>query len=170
MERFSSIGGMLPEQVWDHDDFPQEGLYKGQSAGSAQPLVWAHSEYLKLLRSATDGEVFDCISVVKERYGVEPGKRTFQSEVEIFQTSRPVSAMRAGMRLRVVDTVRFRVLYSMDNWATQATLESRPVGYAGSFADIATTAGWAGTIVFTFYWPGQDRWLGRNFEVNVVGE
>jgi glucoamylase len=170
MERFSSIGGMLPEQVWDHDDMPEQGLYKGQSAGSAQPLVWAHSEYLKLLRSAVDGQVFDCISVVKERYGVEPGARTFLNEVEIFQTSRPVYTVRAGMRLRVVDTVQFRVLYSMDNWATNTTLQSRPVGYAGSFADIPTEKGQAGSIVFTLYWPGQDKWLGRNFEVEVTAE
>ena len=68
MEEFSSVGGMLPEQVWDHDDMPAEGLYRGQSAGSAQPLVWAHSEYIKLLRSTADGEVFDRISVVADRY------------------------------------------------------------------------------------------------------
>ena len=70
MERFSSIGGMLPEQVWDRADLPSEGMYFGQSAGSAQPLVWAHAEYLKLLRSAVDGKVFDCIPVVQERYAV----------------------------------------------------------------------------------------------------
>ena len=168
MERFSSIGGMLPEQVWDHDDFPQEGMYKGQSAGSAQPLVWAHSEYLKLLRSTVDGKVFDCISVVRERYGVESGTRTFKSNIEIFQTSRPVAAIAAGKTLRVVDTVHFRMLYSTDNWATSVTKDSHPVGYAGSYADIATTPGQSGKIVFTFYWPGQDKWLGRNFEVDVA--
>ena len=36
-----------------------KGLYLGRSAGSAQPLVWAHSEYVKLLRSKSDGRVFD---------------------------------------------------------------------------------------------------------------
>jgi glucoamylase len=169
MEHFSSIGGMLPEQVWDRDDLPKEGLYKGQSAGSAQPLVWAHSEYIKLLRSATDGKVFDCISVVQERYGVAPGTRTFKSEIEIFQTSRPVASIEAGKKLRIVDTARFRVLYSIDEWATSTLLESHPVGYAGSYADIATVAGQTGKIVFTFYWPGQDKWLGRNFEVAIEG-
>ena len=170
MEQFSSIGGMLPEQVWDYDDLPAEGLYKGQSAGSAQPLVWAHAEYIKLLRSAVDGKVFDCIPLVYDRYAGAPGTRTFKSEVEIFQTSRPVYSIRAGMRLRVVDTARFRVLYSMDDWATSATLESHPVGYPGSYVDIPTAAGKAGKIVFTLYWPEQDRWLGRNFEVAVVAE
>jgi glucoamylase len=170
MEQFSSIGGMLPEQVWDHDDFPQEGMYKGQSAGSAQPLVWAHSEYIKLLRSAVDGRIFDCIPVVQERYAGAPGTRTFKSGVEIFQTSRPEHSIVAGMRLRIVDTARFRVLYSMDNWATTITLESHPVGYLGSYVDIPTVAGKAGTIVFTLYWLGLDKWLGRNFEVEVCVE
>ncbi len=170
MERFSSIGGMMPEQVWDHDDMPSEGMFLGKSAGSAQPLVWAHSEYLKLLRSVVDGKVFDCIPVVQKRYAVEAEKRTFKSEVEIFQTSRPVYTMLSGMRLRIVDTARFKVHYSLDNWQTQADMDSHPVGYAGSFADISTAPGWTGTIVFTFYWPGQERWLGRNFEVTVVSE
>ena len=57
IEQFSSQGGMLPEQVWDHNDLPSEDMYCGRSAGSAQPLVWAHAEYLKLLRSVVDGRV-----------------------------------------------------------------------------------------------------------------
>jgi glucoamylase len=168
MEKFSSVGGMLPEQVWDHDDYPQEEMYKGKSAGSAQPLVWAHSEYIKLLKSTLDGRVFDSISVVKERYATAPGTRTFQCSLEIFQTSQPVRSMLAGKTLRVVDTERFRMVYSTDNWATSMTKESRPVGYAGSYADIETVAAQSGTISFTFYWPAQDKWLGRNFEVTVL--
>jgi len=168
MEKFSSKGGMIPEQVWDYADYPQEEMYFGQSAGSAQPLVWAHSEYIKLLKSTVDGEVFDFIPVVKQRYGVETGKRTFKSSVEIFQASRPVREMTAGMTLRIVDTVRFCVLYTIDNWATSLKSESHPIGYAGYVADIATAPGQAGKIVLTFHWPGEDKWLGRNIEVEVV--
>jgi glucoamylase len=168
MERFSSIGGMLPEQIWDRADYPAGGMYFGQSAGSAQPLVWAHSEYVKLLRSAADGKVFDRISIVEERYGVPAEQRKFKNTLEIFQTSRPVAEIRAGMTLRIVDTERFRCLYTTDKWATSTTLESRRVGYPGSFADIATKPDQTGSIVFTFYWPGQDKWLGRNFEVYLT--
>jgi glucoamylase len=60
------------------------------------------------------------------------------------------------------------MLYTTDGWATSTTLQSHPVGYAGSFADVPTTPGKAGKIVFTFYWPEQDKWLGRNIEVEVV--
>jgi glucoamylase len=167
MERFSSVGGMLPEQIWDGPDDPQEEMYKGKSAGSAQPLVWAHSEYLKLLRSTLDGEVFDCLSCVKERYGVAPGTRTFQNNLEIFQATRPIEKLAAGMTLRFVNAEQFRVLYTIDEWKTQTMLESKPAGYAGFFADIPTVAGQPCKLVFTGYWPAEDRWLGRNYEVVV---
>jgi len=41
------------------------------------------------------------------------------------------------------------------------------VGYSGFYADITTAAGQPGTISFTLYWPGQDKWLGRNIDVTV---
>jgi glucoamylase len=167
-ERFSSIGGMLPEQIWDHEDLPSEGLYLGRSAGAAQPLVWAHSEYLKLLRSTADGRVFDRISVVEDRYAKAAEERSFVSLIEVYQTARPISSMVAGLMLRVMDQARFRVVYTMDDWATSASVESRYVGYPGSYADIQTTPDQRGKIVFTLYWPGDNRWLGRNLEVNLV--
>jgi glucoamylase len=168
MEQFSSIGGMLPEQVWDYADLPSEGMYFGRSAGSAQPLVWAHAEYLKLLKSVADGQVFDRISVVAERYAVEPGKRNFASNLEIFQTARPISCVAAGKTLRIMDQQRFRVVYSTDNWATKSALDATYIGRPGAFADIATTAGQTGSIVFTLYWPDEDRWLGHNCELTLV--
>ena len=131
---------MLPEQVWDYDDLPSEGMYFGKSAGSAQPLVWAHSEYLKLLRSATDGRIFDRISVVEERYAVAPGKRSFTSQIEIFQIVRPISSIPAGLTLRIVDHGRFRIVYTFDDWATVNHLDAHSLGPLGYFADLPTTA------------------------------
>jgi glucoamylase len=171
IEQFSSVGGMLPEQIWDYEDLPSAGMYLGRSAGSAQPLVWAHAEYLKLLRSAADGRVYDRISVVEERYAIAPGKRSFTSRMEIFQTSRPISAIPAGHLLRIIDHDRFRVVYTIDNWANTLQMESRSVGYSGFVADIPTDARQGGSIIFTLAWPGenqQDRWLGKNIEVFVV--
>jgi glucoamylase len=171
IEQFSSTGGMLPEQVWDYKDLPAKGMYLGRPAGSAQPLVWAHAEYLKLLRSAVDGRVFDRIAVVEARYAVEAGKRTFTNHVEIFEVTRPVSTIHSGHTLRIVDREHFRVIYTFDNWATTHTSEAHSVGYPGSFVDIATAPDQTGSIVFTLAWPGvneQERWLGRNITVSVV--
>ena len=170
LERFSSVGGMLPEQVWDYADLPSEGMYFGRSAGSAQPLVWAHAEYLKLLRSVTDGKVFDRISVVQQRYAVHKDKRTFQSRLEIFQVSRPISTVVQGGTLRIMDAAHFCVTFTVDNWATKSELESRVLGRLGAFADIPVAADQTGSIVFTIYWPEEGRWLGRNYEVQVHAE
>jgi glucoamylase len=171
IEQFASTGGMLPEQIWDYADIPSKGMYIGRPAGSAQPLVWAHAEYLKLLRSAADGRVYDRISVVEERYGVAKGKRTFTNHIEIFEVTRPISAIFTGHTLRIVDREHFHLVYTLDNWATTLTAESRSVGYPGSFADVPTPADWEGEIAFTLYWPGQnhqERWLGRNIDVSVI--
>jgi len=167
LERFSSFGGMLPEQVWDHADLPSEGMYFGRSAGSAQPLVWAHAEYIKLLRSVADGVVFDRISVVADRYAVPKDKRTFMSRMEIFQTGRPISAMMQGGTLRIMDAQRFRLTWTTDNWATKNAQDSTMVGEPGSFVDIQTAQDQIGSIVFTLFYPGDNRWLGRNYEVAV---
>ena len=59
MESFAGDGGMIPEQVWDADDIPERGLFRGGPSGSAMPLAWAHAEYLKLRRSLQDGHAFD---------------------------------------------------------------------------------------------------------------
>jgi len=174
-EKFSSIGGMLPEQVWDEADLPSEGMYFGKTAGSAQPLVWAHSEYLKLLRSVTDKRVFDRISVVEERYAVPSAKRSFTSRIEIFQIARPISFVPAGFTLRVVDRGRFRIVYTFDNWITVNHLDAHSMGRIGYSADIPTTSKQDGKITFTLCWPNQsqdssqpDRWLGKNLEVSII--
>ena len=74
-EEFATCGQMMPEQVWDEADLPERSLQLGQPAGSAVPLVWAHAEYLKLLRSALDGKVFDRIDAVYERYCEPEGRK-----------------------------------------------------------------------------------------------
>jgi glucoamylase len=171
IEQFSSLGGMLPEQVWDYIDIPSKGMYLGRPAGSAQPLVWAHAEYLKLLRSAVDGRVFDRISVVEERYAVPAEKRTFANRIEIFEVTRPISAIFSGFTLRIVDREHFRIVYTFDNWATTLSMEAHSVGYPGSFVDIPTSPDQSGNILFTLAWPGenqQERWLGKNINISVV--
>ena len=161
IERFASSGGMLPEQIWDEPD--RNGLVLGGPAGSAMPLVWAHSEYLKLLRSAHDGQVFDRIPVVEERYarGHHPPSR-----IEVFKVlRRQIRAIPAGKSLRITSASRFQVTWSGDNWRTTNHQDSTQLGYAGSYADLPTSPGQTGALSFTLFWPDENRWEGRNFEV-----
>jgi glucoamylase len=163
LEGFSSRGGMLPEQIWDAPDIPELGLRLGKPTGAAMPLVWAHAEYVKLLRSVTDGRVFDRISVVAERYG--HGKRS--SPIEVFRFERQVEAIPAGSKLRLVANDHFYLVWTVDDWKTVRNKESRHVGCAGHFADMETEPGQAGRVIFTMKWRLNDSWEGRNFEVRL---
>lgn len=176
MENFASSGGMLPEQIWDEPDM--DGLVLGGPAGSAMPLVWAHSEYLKLLRSTSDGQVFDRIPIVEERYarGNHPA-----SNVEVFKVRRrQIRQIPAGKTLRITSAAGFQVIWTQDGWQTTHVLDSTQVGYAGSYADLPTTAEQTGALSFTLFWPEENRstpasndgspgtpgrWEGRNFDV-----
>ena len=161
IEKFASSGGMLPEQIWDEPD--KDGLVFGGPAGSAMPLVWAHSEYLKLLRSAYDGRVYDRIPIVEDRYarGNHP-----PSHIEVFKVSRrQIRVMAAGKSLRITSAARFRVKWTPDNWRTTNEVESTQLGYAGSYADLPTTPEQTGALSFTLFWPDENRWEGKNFEV-----
>ena len=140
----------------------------GQPAGSAVPLVWAHAEYLKLLRSALDGKVFDRIDPVYERYcePEEPGRR--RRNLEIYSLRRPIQRIGAGDTLRILDGRRFELVWSADGWQTTQTEASRSLGSAGYSAEIAAGAESEVAISqWTLHWPEQDGWLGYNVEVKV---
>ncbi len=168
-ESFATKGQLMPEQVWDADNLPSRGLRKGQPAGSATPLVWAHAEYLKLLRSALDGKVFDRVDPVYERYCTPEGRQRVRHDLEIYSFRRPIQKVAAGDTLRILDGERFDLVWSSDGWQTVHTATCRDLGSAGFSADIAADAG-SGQISWTLHWTGVDRWLGYNVTTEIVSE
>jgi glucoamylase len=69
MELFANQGMMLPEQVWD--GVGNNSIYSyqmGEGTNSATPLAWSHAEYIKLLRSITDGNTWDKNASTEKRY------------------------------------------------------------------------------------------------------
>ncbi|HTB98109.1 MAG TPA: glycoside hydrolase family 15 protein [Terracidiphilus sp.] len=170
-ERFATMGQMMPEQVWDEPNMPGERLQLGQPAGSATPLVWAHAEYLKLLRSSVDGKVFDRIDSVYSRYCEPAGRRQIRHDLEIFTLRRPIQALRAGSTLRIIDQNRFSIQWTADNWKTVNTLPSHSVDSSGYTVDISTALDQAGgELSWTLHWTDQDRWLGYNFNLRIEGD
>ncbi|HEV2214416.1 MAG TPA: glycoside hydrolase family 15 protein, partial [Terracidiphilus sp.] len=170
-EKFASAGGMLPEQVWDEENRPGLSLVKGGPAGSATPLVWAHAEYLKLLRSAKDGKVFDRIDAVYARYCEPEGHGKIRRELEIWSLQRPIQKMKAGETLRILDGARFEVVWTLDEWKTTNHTESRGLGSAGFSVDLQTAAAEAvGKLTWTLHWQEDDRWLGYNVDVALEAE
>jgi glucoamylase len=165
-EKFATSGQMMPEQVWDAADIPERRMRLGQPDGSAVPLVWAHAEYLKLLRSAVDGKVFDCIDPVYQRYCDVEGRKQRRTDVEIYSQRRPIQRMDAGKKLRILDEGMFEVIWTDDGWRTKHSTEGRWLGSAGSCAEIDPGAD-SSEVEWTLHWPESDGWLGYNVKVKV---
>ena len=154
---------MLPEQIWDAPDLPEKGMFLARPSGGAMPLAWAHAEYIKLLRSREDGVVFDRVGPVHSRYG-GAGR---DLPIEICKRSHILSEIASGKTMRIVECSPFRVLWTQDGWKTQQTTESKHVGECVCYADIPIGGQAPADLVFTLYWPGEDRWEGRNYEVPI---
>jgi glucoamylase len=162
---FANEGGMLPEQVWDAPDLPDRELFWGQPSGSAMPLVWAHAEYIKLSRSLHDGRVFDLSPQPVQRYQIA-GTR---SPYAIWRFNHKSRTLLAGQILRLEVLSPALVHWSSDDWQTGHDIETRGTGLGVHLVDLPTAEFPAGTsLVFTFYWPEEERGEGVDFVVEVV--
>jgi glucoamylase len=164
MERFATAAGLLPEQVWDAPDRPEARMQLGRPTGAAMPLRWAHAEYIKLLRSVHDGQVFDRIPAVVERY---QGIRA-HLPIEVWSFRRRVRSVRAGTILRVQARSPFTLHWTTTEWSAVTDTDSRPTALEIDFVDIPVAAGQTAPIRFTFFWRETRRWEGRDFEINVA--
>ena len=162
MERFSNGAGLLPEQIWDEDDRPEAGMRRGGPTGSASPLLWAHSEYLRLLRSAHDRTVFDLIPDVRERYA---GQRC-PTRVEFWQPVHPISHARKNHTLRICAPEPFRLHWSQAGDPAWRDSDSRATSIGGEYVDLPA-ANLEPRIEFTFFWKDRNAWEGRNYQVEA---
>ena len=127
------------------------------------PLMWAHAEYVKLLRSVADGHVFDLIPVVAERYLKKRGRR----DLEVWKHTRQVREVTAGQVLRIQTPASFRLHWTNDGWASATDTPSTSTGIGIEFADIAIRGDQSAPLQFTFLWTGNNRWEGRDYEVGI---
>ncbi|HVZ35254.1 MAG TPA: glycoside hydrolase family 15 protein, partial [Polyangiaceae bacterium] len=116
MESFAGERRLLTEQLWNAPDLPGASppLVFGKPTGSAMPLAWAHAEYIRLVRSISDGRVFDLVDIVADRY-LKPHA---PSPLEIWNFDRQVQVIARGKKLRIPLTSAFRLRWSTDGWAT----------------------------------------------------
>jgi glucoamylase len=163
MENFATPTRLLPEQVWDQADLPRAHMHRGKPTGAAMPLMWAHAEYIKLLRSAADGKVFDLIPEVADRY-LRPRKRT---PIEIWKFNRQVQSIPRGATLRIMAKADFTLHWGRGDWQKPTDTLAQRTALDISFADIATTSDDIRPIHFTMHWLDDNRWEGRDFTVEV---
>jgi glucoamylase len=164
MESFASATGLLPEQVWDGRDQPQVYMYCGRPTGSAMPLMWAHAEYIKLLRSIRDGKVSDLIVEVAKRYlRVRADRQLF----EVWKFTRQARSVKRGYVLRIQAPASFRLHWSGDEWQTVKDTPSSTTTLGVDFVDIPILSAQQAPIHFTFFWTADDRWEGHDYAVSV---
>ncbi|PAQ02339.1 glucan 1,4-alpha-glucosidase [Mesorhizobium mediterraneum] len=163
-EASAGSGGLLPEQVWDGPDMPERELWRGRPSGSAMPLVWAHSEHIKLLRSLSDGAVFDMPPQGVKRYMED---RTV-SPRRTWRFNHKVRILPAGKMLRVELLARAVVHWSSDNWATAHDAETTENAFGIHLTDLPVADVSPGnTIVFTFFWSDAGRWENVDFSIGI---
>ncbi len=165
LEASASTGGLLPEQIWDSDDIPEKELYLGRPSGSAMPLVWAHAEHIKLLRSLRDGAVFDMPPQTLQRYV----KNTPPPAPIVWQLTAKVDRIPLGRVLRLEFLEAAQVHWSIDDWATTVDSPTTATGLGIYMVDLPLGRLTDETIVrFTMFWPKRCRWEGVDFKVAIV--
>ncbi len=165
MEGFATPTQLLPEQSWDAEASSDGRQKPGRPTGSAVPLLWAHAEYVKLLRSQRDGKVFDLNDRVAQRYALRE-----RSECKTFFWSFacPIRTAPAGKILRIVAELDFDLLFSFDDWASTDRRSSERTKIRLAFLDVDLPPQSGTTLTFTFYWKEADRWEDRNFSVEAI--
>ncbi len=161
---FASVGGMFPEQVWDAIDIPERELYAGGPSGSAMPLVWAHAEYLKLLRSLRSGRVYDMPPQPVLRYQQQP----LLPVPAIWRFNQKCRTIPVGQVLRVELLAPARVGWTSDGWRTihDATTVDSELGI--HFADLDTAGLPDQTVIdFTMFWLKNQSWEGTDYHLVI---
>jgi glucoamylase len=164
LEGSAGEGDMLSEQSWDAADIPDRELWFGRPSGSARPLVWAHAEYVKLVRSLQDGRIFDQPRATVERYS----NRKQQSRFAIWRSNNR-RLIAAGKTLRIEGPAPFSVHWSCDGWRNRFDAAARDTTLGTYVADLPTQSLPSGTsITFTFQWVETGRWEGQDFTVQIA--
>ena len=165
MMAMSSPLGLIPEQVWDSEPIAERDLKPGKPSGSAMPLVWAHSEFIKLCHSRALGRPVDRPAAAWSRYGgVRP-----KIDYAIWGPNVRRRRLRAGDTLTIALKAPARVHWGVNGWKEIRDADTRDTGLGVHVADLPVAALTAGeTIQFTFLWLDTQTWEGRDHAVRVT--
>jgi len=163
MTRMASMGGMLPEQVWDAAPVPGRALESGRPTGAAMPLVWAHAEYLKLVASRQLERPFDRPASVWQRYR---GERPALTRV-VWSEQAPVRELPEGCRLTIALREAGSVRWGFDGWQDVREQETLANSLGVHVLEIDTPPLHAARSIDLTYRFGP-KWVGSDFHIRVV--
>ncbi len=164
LENFAQGVGLIPEQIWDAPDLPARHLRFGGPTDSAVPLLWAHSEYLKLHRSAADGKLFDLVEPAHERYAT---RRSERQAIEVWKHNRQAGTAPPGGLLRIQAESPFLLRWTDDEWQHSTDSKSEATGIGIHFVDIRLGREQTAPARFTFLWLDDNRWDGKDHVVRM---
>jgi glucoamylase len=165
MIRMGNPLGLIPEQVWDRDPIARYGLVPGKPSGSAMPLVWAHSEFVKLCYSRALGSPVDRPRATWERYrGVRPS-----IDYKIWTPNFRVRQLKSGHALTISVNARARIHWGVDGWQKIHDVDTQDTGLGVHVADLPVSALRSGQrIDFTFLWLDKEAWEGQDYRVTII--
>ncbi len=165
MAAMSGTAGLIPEQVWDSADIPERNLTLGRPSGSAMPLVWTHSEFIKLYYSRTLGYPVDRPAATWQRY---QGQRPVISH-EIWGPRYHPTKLQLGNRFTIALSAQATVHWGINGWKNVRDTSMKNTGLDVWVSELPVAHLKAGdTIQFTFHMHDLDVWTGQDFEVTVV--
>jgi glucoamylase len=138
LENFSQAIGLIPEQIWDGPDLPNHYLRFGGTNDATMPLLWAHSEYVKLHRSAADGKVFDLVEPAYERYVRRNSER---QAIEVWKSNGQVRTVPAGALLRIQANSPFLLHWTSDDWLHSNDTKSQETAVGVEFRGYCSARG-----------------------------
>jgi glucoamylase len=100
---------------------------------SAPSARGAHAVYVKLVRSSTEGRVFDWIEPVHARYAAEPRRN---ATLEIWSTNRKLATIARGRTLRIIAGEPFDVTWTTTDWQSREHSTSLDTSVGVWYVDI----------------------------------
>lgn len=165
MAAMAGVAGLIPEQVWDSAAIPERNLELGRPSGSAMPLVWAHSEFIKLCYSRTLGYPVDRPVATWQRY---QGKRP-EIAHDIWGPRYRPRHIKQGNQFTIALRAQALVHWGINGWKDARDNETRDTGLGVWVTELPVTGLNAGeSIQFTFYWHDNATWEGHEYEVLVT--
>lgn len=165
MHRCASPGGLLPEQVWDAEAIPERELFPGRPSGSAMPLIWSHSEFLKLLIARDRGQPVELLDVVRKRYG----KRVPKAKRTRWRNETPIATLAAGRTLVIEDRHPFTLRFGWDGWQSVEDLPAEPLPFGLWGVTIAPDSS-KGRSELNFTRRYGEDWEGRDHTVAIAAK
>jgi glucoamylase len=170
MLNMAGPGGLIPEQVWDADDIPGRGLYRGHATGSAMPLIWAHAELVKLAMIRGSRRPIERLASVEARYaGPSPaaGAWYWRDVLDASSTGGATDLLPYGRDLIVEDAGPFTLHWGHDGWQEVADLDATELGFGRYGVTLsAVNLSSFGTLQFTRRYP--DGWEGNDHAVTLA--